>query len=129
MIRNEGDVRKLVKASFKTVWWIENKHGGTLGFPDAIVAEPGGRATFLELKVMEEASEGAFRLEATPAQLNVLKDMLDLEFNAALLVGWKGTRNVGLVDPRAVKRVSESAALGGRKVYEVRASDVDWLRF
>jgi len=117
--RTEADVRRALKAAADAVWWVENKRGGTPGFPDA-VAVIGRRAAFLELKLAESD-----RFKAAPAQINVLRDLRRAGQPAWILAGIAGTGRLWAAGPDGVTRLGLSSGVGRRVVYRAERFDFE----
>jgi len=92
----EEDVRKLVlrlsKAEGFSVFWVENKGGGTEGFPDAVLVR-GPETVFAELKIGERKGE-EIHFEARNAQRIVLRKIAKAGAKPVLIVGERGSRTI-----------------------------------
>lgn len=118
MFQSEGNVREWLRAaSGGKVWWLENKRGGTFGFPDAMVVHE-GRPVFLELKIAEGGC-----IEAHPSQLNVVQGLRAAGLGAAFLCGVRSHAahdgRLLLVMPDELERVSANKRFGGRHKYQI----------
>jgi hypothetical protein len=125
--KSEDDVRKMIKKKAHRVWWVENKRGGTEGFPDAVIAAM-GRPIFAELKIAERYHLGGWKMEIAPTQLNVLRDMRNSGFRAMIIAGIAGTEIVGVINTidrlMAIERISETVGTGRRGLYRAPGWDV-----
>jgi len=115
---NESDVRKWLKERASTCFWIENKRGGTMGFPDAI-AVVGERLIFAELKLVKCDSVGRLWVEASPQQANVLVEMKAAGLCSGVIGGLEGGGSVVWVEPEWLVRAGNSGEIGGRKRYDL----------
>lgn len=118
-MKDESEVRRWLKqhiaAKGRRVWWFENKVGGSMGFPDALVCIH-ARAVFLELKHVSLGGRGREVVEAAPGQLRRLEELRAEGLDAWILCGSEdGMIKVTL--PLLMKRVGESKSIGGRKAY------------
>ena len=117
--KTEAGVRAWLKREADAVWWVENKRGGTAGFPDAIVSFR-GVLMFFELKLAEGR-----RFKAAPAQINLVRQLRKFGHPAFIVGGVAGTRNLWAAEPEMVKRVGSSSGAGRRVVYETGAFSVE----
>jgi len=117
----EADVRRWLDNTADAVWWIENKQGGTMGFPDALFSLR-QRSALAELKLVKEG----MIVEATPQQVNVISDMKAHGLLAGIIGGIEGCRELIWAEPEALERVGESVGIGGRKRYVVRRFVCFW---
>ena len=113
----EADVRRWLEARVSRVWWVENKRGGTFGFPDAIAV---GKTAlwFLELKLAVR-SGAQITIKARPAQMVVLRQLVGAGLNAGILFGIKGEKEVFLSVPDDYVRTSEVAGFGRPQTYKL----------
>lgn len=96
--RTESDVRSWVRSRYgKSVWWVEHAAGGTIGFPDAVLAID-GRAVFVELKCSPVTIDGRWTPTLRASQKAVGKSMAERGFKVLVLVGGKGTEYLWAID-------------------------------
>lgn len=125
--KNENDVRKAVREKAISVWWIENKRGGTAGFPDCVACFVRGEGCFIELKLVSGHENGALSVEAAPQQLRIVEELLEAGMKAFFLGGLKGSQDVGIWPPRAMKRVGKSGRIGARVRYDLNPTEIVWI--
>lgn len=90
---SEKDVRRWLEAQgWGNVWWIENASGGSLGFPDAMVADR-GRVAFIELKLAWFTADGLVADVRGAQRINVRK-LREAGLVAGFLGGVKGTDSI-----------------------------------
>lgn len=125
MFSRENDVRRWL-CKHRKVWWVENKLGGSAGFPDAVVAGQRG-AVFLELKLARPRGPTGWVVEASPAQALALQTMSAAGLTAWLVAGIQGTRQLGALEGGAgMVRLGSSCRSGGRKAYLVPSWNYVW---
>ena len=117
--KTEEGVRAWLKREADRVWWVENKRGGTFGFPDS-VAWAGGALMFLELKLSEG---GVFK--AAPAQINVLRQLNEANQPAWIVGGVKNTDEMWVASFDGVARIGSSKGIGNRVPYMVERVKVE----
>ena len=126
MFKTENDVRRWLK-NHGPVWWVENKRGGSAGFPDAIAAR-GGKALFLELKLASSREGGGWTMEAAPAQILALRGLDAAGLEAWVVAGVEGTTVLGALKAgRGLTRLSDSKGVGRRGLYWAEKWDISWL--
>jgi hypothetical protein len=85
-LRSESDVRKWVREQFPNeATWVEHSSGGTVGFPDCVLAID-GRLWLIELKFGSMAA-GYWLGELRPAQVRVGTTLLRNGVEMFILVG------------------------------------------
>lgn len=94
MFKTEADLRRWVTdQGWGTVWWVENKGGGSFGFSDAVIAR-GGKAAFPELKLAKLDRKGQMVITVRHKQRDFLRAMGKAGVPSGILAGVKGTDRV-----------------------------------
>jgi len=115
---SESDVREWLRKEASSCWWVENKRGGTMGFPDA-VAVVERRLIFAELKLVKCDSAGQLWVEASPQQVNVLLEMKAADLCSGVIGGLEGGKSAFWAEPEWLVRAGNSGKIGGRKRYDL----------
>jgi hypothetical protein len=110
----EDDLRRVIERlgtrSGALVAWVENKSGGTPGFPDSILMKA-GQSLYLELKVGSWRA-GELIVEARNAQRICLRKMARAGIEALVVVGEIGSTRVWVGGPRSLVPVPGSGSRG-----------------
>lgn len=97
VFHKEIDLRRWFKRQFpKQVFWLENRIGGSFGFPDALLGYRQRLIPF-EFKIGKKKENGLWSFNLRPTQYETIRNLSNLGIQVFILIANKEGKEIGLI--------------------------------
>lgn len=97
VFHKETDLRRWFKRQFpQQVFWIENRIGGSFGFPDALLGYRQRLIPF-EFKLGRKKENGLWVFDLRPSQYEKIRNLSNLDIQVFILIANKNNKEIGLI--------------------------------